>query len=260
MLLVAAQVPPPSPDGFPEGTREVALVTGLALGDVRSRLMGPLPRVLLAEADPDRARNVAAALEKLGVIVLVCDPRAAPGDDDRLLARSLDFGPGVLSVIDAAGEREEVPASSLFLVQRGVRVTTQTEVTKKSERRVDLTRAVLTGGLLLTKKVQTESRRTTTTRDRFLLLHRTDGGRDVMIYERRVDYRFLGADFTPSSTANFDRLIARLAAFAPRVPHDDRATHPGVASSLPTTPGQSVDLALWLVLLAHVRGAPAQIS
>ncbi len=224
------------------------------MADVRFRLAGPLPRVLHIEPDAEKARDTARGLEDLGFSIIVCDPRAAPGDDDRLVARGLRLFDRRLWVTDGAGAEEEVPLESLALIQRGVRATTLTEITKKAERRLDLTRAVLTGGLLLTKKVETKSTKTTTSRDGFLLLHRNDGDRDIIIYERRIDYRFLEGNLSPSSADNFDRLVTRLREAAPRVPYDDRLLRPGALSGLPVASSAVVDVALWLVHLAHLRG------
>ncbi|MEO8213697.1 MAG: hypothetical protein ABI560_10920 [Myxococcales bacterium] len=251
MLLVVARTPPASQS---QAFIEAARLTGLSPADVRTRLAGPLPRVLHIEPDGDRARELAAELEGAGFAVLVCEPRAAPGDDERLQARGLRLAGGILTVIDGAGGEEELPLSALSLIQRGTRTTTSTEVTKKTERRLDVTRALLTGGLMLTKKVEKKTTRTTTARESFLLLHRGDGERDVMVYERRLDYRFLGADLQPASAANFDRLLARLRAAAPRVPFDDRVNRPGFLSGLPAASSATVDLALWLVHLVHLRG------
>jgi hypothetical protein len=252
VLLVAARLPP-SPDRTDTFAR-AARITGLAAADVRSRLAGPLPRVLHIDADPERARQTADDLEDLGFVILVCDPRAAPGDDDRLVTRGLRLSNQRLWVTDGAGAEEEVALESLALIQRGIRATTLTEVTKKAERRLDLTRALLTGGLLLTKKVDTKSIKTTTSREGFLLLHRNNGERDVIIYERRIDYRFLEGSLSPSSAGNFDRLITRLRQAAPHVPYDDRTCRPGFLSGLPVASSAVVDVALWLVQLAQLRG------
>jgi hypothetical protein len=249
-VLVVALRLPDSDNLF----KEVAHATGLSPADVRLRLSGPLPRVLAVESDAERARAMSAALEVLGFVTVVCDPRAAPGDDDRLVARTLDFGPGGLTVGNDLVGDEQLSATSLALIQKGVRIATTTEVSKKSERRIDLTRAVLTGGLILTKKVETQSTKTTTSQDRFVLLHRNDGGRDLILYERRIDYRFLGSELVPSSAVNFDRMVARLRGWAPRAPYDDRVARPGFISGLLATSAPPVDLALWLVQFAHIRG------
>jgi hypothetical protein len=110
--------------------------------------------------------------------------------------------------------------------------------------------------LILTKTVETESTRTSTERDPFLLLHRGDGQRDVICYGRRLDYGFLGAAMQPSSTANFEILLDRLRAWAPAVPVDDRTAQPGFLNGLPVSSEARVDLALWLVWLAHLRRPP----
>jgi hypothetical protein len=254
VLVVVQRVPPSSPDAM----RAAAEVTGLAQAEVRTRLAGALPRVLLVEPHEQEARDKTAALGALGFTAIACDARAAPTDEDRLVARALGLHPGGLLVTDALGEVEELRPAAITLMQRGVRVNRTTTVTKKKERRLDLTRAVLSGGLLLTKKVEIRTSKTTGTDDPFLLLHRRDDGRDVIIYQHRIDYRFLGGEVAPSSTANFARLIARVRALAPAAAYDDRVGRPGVVAALPSTAANGVDLALWLVLLSHLRGGVAR--
>jgi hypothetical protein len=107
---------------------------------------------------------------------------------------------------------------------------------------------------MLTSKVQKESVRTEEKREAFILLQRNDGQPDAIIYERRVDYRFLGADKQPASYANLERTLARLHALAPAASVDDRVAKPGFVSGLPLTASDPVDLALYLVTLAHTRG------
>lgn len=249
MLLVVTAVP-----SAPTAAETAARLTGLAATEVRTRLAGTLPRVLLTEADDERARALAAALEAAAFSVVTCDPTLVPRDDDRLVARTLEWPTtGALVVTSAAGEREELTPGSLALVQRGTRTTTISEVTKKKERRLSPGRALLSGGLILTKTVETESTRTSTESDPFLLLHRSDGQRDVIIYEHRLDYRFLGAAMQPTSVANFQTVAARLRAFAPAAPVDQRAALPAFVNSLPVAPAARIDLAVWLVWLAHLR-------
>jgi hypothetical protein len=94
---------------------------------------------------------------------------------------------------------------------------------------------------------------TNETREAFLLVQRGDGAGDLMLYERRLDYRFLGAEMQPSSHANFDRLVTRVRAFCPAVPVDERVAQPSFVNGLPATSGDSTDLALYLVALASAR-------
>jgi hypothetical protein len=107
---------------------------------------------------------------------------------------------------------------------------------------------------MLTSKVQKQSVRTEEAREAFLLLQRNDGQPDAIIYERRVDYRFLGTDKQPASYANLERTLARLRTLAPTAPVDDRVARPGFVGGMPLTSSDPADLALYLVTLARARG------
>jgi hypothetical protein len=253
MLIVVTRLPAGA-----DALAEAARITGLARVDVGNRLTGLLPRVLCAEPDAERAGAIAAALEARGFSALACDPAAAPGDDERVVAHALELGPAGLVAVDGGGQRETCPAEAIALVQRGARSATKRATSTTSTRRLDLGRALLTGGLSLTKRVERTETTTETTFDPFLLVHRRDGGADLVLYERRLDYRFLGPAIAASSRANFELLTARLRALAPAAPFDDRTSRPGFLGGIRYAAGDPVDLALHVVWLAHLRGgAPA---
>jgi hypothetical protein len=193
-------------------------------------------------------------LESLGFSAFSCDPAAAPSDDDRLLVRAIEATTSALVFVDGKGDAHPCAGAAVSLIQRGVRVITTSETIKTTERRLDIGKAILSGGVLLTSKVQKQSVRTEETREAFLLLQRNDGQPDAIIYERRVDYRFLGTDKQPASYANLEKTLARLRAFAPAAPLDDRVAKPGFVTGLPLTSCDPVDLGLYLVTLARTRG------
>ncbi len=250
MLLVVARLAP-----SPEAAKRAAEVTGLAPADLSRRLVGILPRVLLPAAPADRAEELAVSLEELGFTVFTCDATAAPGDDDRVVARAIEIGSAGFVAIDGQGRRHDCPARAITCFQRGARVTRKSETVKTSERRLDIGKAVLSGGLMLTTKVEKTSVKTTLAQEPFVLVERRDGEPDVIIYERRMDYRFLGADMQPTSRGNLERLIARLRALAPAAAFDERLARPGFIAGLPLTSTDPVDLALFLVTLARTREA-----
>jgi hypothetical protein len=249
MLLVIASTPKD-----PLTQTRGAQLAALPPADFSRRLAGILPRVLLAAAPVDQIGSLVDRFESLGFAAFSCDPAAAPSDDDRLLVRGIEVEAGAFAFLDGQGNRHACSAVALSLIQRGVRVTKTSETVTTNERRLDMGKAVLTGGLMLTSKVQKKSVRTEENREPFLLLQRNDGSPDAIIYERRVDYRFLGADKQPASHANLERTLARLRALAPAAPVDDRVARPGFVSGLPLTSSDPVDLALYLVTLARTRG------
>ena len=249
MLLVAV-----STSTDPGAIAQAAAVSGLSAADIRYRLQGTLPRVLMSHADGERLAALAERLEPLGFTMLSCDPRAAPTDGERVLAQTLRWQADRFVVIDGAGAEHECPFTAIEAIQRAVRVTAQISREKTTERKFDVTRAVLSSGLILTRKEEKEVVRKTEASEPFVLLERNDGEPDIAIYERRTNYRFLGPAMQPVSRANLELVVQRLRAAAPRAVYDDRVARPGFVSGLPTTSVDPVDLGLYLVALARRRG------
>jgi hypothetical protein len=234
---------------------EAARLAGLALADANRRLAGTLPRVLAPGASPEAAEALAAALEAQGFVTVVFDPKAVPGDADRVVAARIDVVGGILRATDGPGRVHDCPGGAIALLQWGVRVKSTAQTVKTSERKFAAGKALLSGGLMLTKKVEKTTEVVTETREPFLLVSRNDGEPDLILYERRLDYRFLGAEMQPVSRANLERVLARLRTLAPEAPLDDRVMRPGFVAGLPMTSNEPVDLALFLVTLARARGA-----
>ena len=248
MLLVVVGMPP----GV-DALARAASATSLARADVAHRLAGTLPRVLLANADGERVAEAARALEAAGFAAVTCDPATVPGDGERVVARRLAFAGRTLVAHDAAGTAHELPPASISLIQRGFRAVTHTQKDVIREWSPAVAATLLTGVPVIRPK-ETVRTRTREERDAFALVHRNDGSPDLVIYERRLDYRFLGAAMTPSSRANLDLVVRRIGEHAPAAPVDDRVGRPGFVSGLPATSADPVDLGLLLVLLAHLRG------
>ena len=240
----------------PEARVEAARLTGLALADLNRRLAGILPRIILPGVPEDQAPTLVAGLEALGFAALSFAPAMVPGDADRIVAHKVHLGRDEIVFEDAQGNRHVCRAGSLSLLQRGSRSEKTSTTTTSSSRKLDVGRAILSGGVLLTRKVETKTVRTTETEEAFLLVARGQGaaaGDDVIIHERRLDYRFLGAEMQPSSRANLELLWGKLRALAPQAATDERVARPGFVRSLPLTAADPVDLALYLVALARLK-------
>jgi hypothetical protein len=249
MMIVVAKAPQD-----PAVLKRAAALCGMVLADFSRRLMGVMPRVLLPAAPAGRAEEIVSGLESLGFVAFACDPSAIPSDADRLLVRGMEVRADGVTFLDGQGQGHVCPKGALAVIQRGVRVNTTSEKVETTERKLDVGKAVMSGGLMLTSKVKKESVRTQESREAFLLVARNDGEPDAIIYERRLDYRFLGADKQPSSFANLERTLARLRALNPALPVDDRLTRPGFVTGLPLASVDAVDLGLFLVSLARTRG------
>jgi hypothetical protein len=249
VLLAVVRAPASGDDRI----KAAADALGVTVAEVRMRVAGEMPRVILNDGRSERIAMLAGVLERLQFDVITCDPAVAPTDAERVVARRLEIDGAALRAWDSQDRQHDCPAAAVRLIQRGARVNAERRETITQERRLDLARAVLSGGLLLTKKVTRTSVATTETRDPFLILQRGDGEPDLILYERRLDYRFLGAALQSSSQANFERLVTSIRAFFPSAPFDDRVARPGFVTALPPTTADPVDLALFLVTLARTR-------
>lgn len=239
--------------GIPESADArvlAAKLTGLVLADLNRKLAGILPRVLFTGLDPASAPAMVQGLEALGFVVLTFETGAAPTDRERVVARRIEFTDGSVFATDGQARTHACPPSAISLLQRGTRTSTTSEKVNTSERKLDLGRALLSGGVLLTKTTEKTSIKTTQNTEAFLLVQRNDGEPDLMLYERRIDYSGLGVEMQPASRANFETVWTKLKAMAPALV-DDRVSRPGFVSGLPTTANDPMDLALFLVAIAR---------
>src|SRR5581483_6781958 len=153
---------------------QAAKVTGLSPADLRHRLQGTLPRVLMSDADGDRLTEISERLDELGFITLVCDPRLSPSDADRVIAKSFRVDPDQLVVFDGGGAEHELPWTAIEAIQRGSRSHIHKTEEKTVTHKFDATRAVLSGGLILTRKEEKVTVRQTETAEPFALVQRRD--------------------------------------------------------------------------------------
>ena len=243
---------PDHPNPNPGAIARAAQLAGLALSDGARLLMGTFPRILLrVAADPDA---LVAAFAAEGFIAWASDPAQVPTDGRRVIVRDLTWTADGFLAQDAQGATHACPFAAVRLLQRGARTHTSTEVEKTTKRQLDLGRAVMSGGLMLTKKVTKTTERTTHAKEPFLLVQRGDGAPDLMLYEHRMSYQCLGPDMGPATLANLGLLTTRFHALCPQAPLDDRVGRPGFVAGLPLMVGDPVDLGLHLVSEAQRRG------
>lgn len=247
MFVAVARIP-----DDPASLPQAAAIAGLAPVDASRLLTGTLPRVLVRGTK--EGPRLVAALEAAGFIAFAAEPSAIPTDRHRVVVRNLTFTSGGFVAVDTRGQEQACPATALAAFLRGIRHLESSETIKSTERKLDIGKAILSSGLMLTKKVETTSERRTYSREPFLLIQRHDGQPALMLYEQRLNYQGLGAGLQPSRAANFLALLERLRTLAPAAPLDDRILRPGFLTGLPPLAADPADLALFLVSEAMARG------
>jgi hypothetical protein len=244
MFLAVVSVPPGS-----DALDKAVAATGMVRADVQRRLAGILPRVLMVD-DEAVIRKAQAGLVAAGFRALAFDPQRAPRDEDRLLVRTLELQAGALIAV-TQNARHEIPLGAIGLLQRATRDTSSRQTVTTQERKLALGTAILTGGLKVSKTVERKVTEITHARESSLVIHRRDGGPDLVLSEQRLDYRFLGAGLQPSSHANFETTIALIRSLAPSAPFEDRAAKVGFVGGLPACSVDPLDVALYLLQQVH---------
>jgi hypothetical protein len=229
----------------PNAIPRAAQLAGLAPSDAMRLLSGTFPRILLRVATDTDA--LVAAFVAEGFLAWASDLADVPTDAQRVQVRGLTWVDGGFLVQDAQGAEHACSFASVRLLQRGARTHVSTEVEKTTKSKLDLGRAVMSGGLLWTKKVTQSVAHTTHAKEPFLLVQRTGGIPDLMIYEHRMSYQCLGAAMAHATLANLVLLTKRFQELCPQVPLDDRVGRPGFVAGLPVMAVDPVDLGLFLV-------------
>jgi hypothetical protein len=253
LILAVAHLPPGE-------EAEAAAISGLSPSDVRLRLSGTFPRILLFSNNAEELRRISAGLEKRGFITLLFDPGTVEADKDRIVARTLELSADGFCAIDRQNARYDLLGAEVTLIQRGVRSSSTSEVATTSERKISLTKAALSGGLLWSKQSKKTEVRVSESREAFLLVHVLDGKQDIILYEKRLDYRFLGGDLKPAAFGNLLLTLERLRKILPNASLDERVAQPTFIQRLAIRATiDPIDLALHLVKLDHLarkKGSP----
>ncbi len=182
----------------------------------RLRLTPGMPAVVLSTTDGDAARTLLAKLRARGHRAHACSAAAVVPAASMVSLRNFQLDADGL---EAGGA--QLPWSEVAALVRARTVRTSETTTTVKEKKFDLGRAVLTGGMMI-RKVHT---RDVVTRnedfEQVLYVFRSDGDTPWLLREHATNYAALGAALAPSSSQNFATAIARFREHAPHARFDD---------------------------------------
>ncbi len=246
--------------------RQLAAVLHKTVYEANSRVRAPGggPSVIGSFASAGPARDTAALLEERGFDTLLLDEPELEADARRFVVHSYSLGPASMLLAarpggtGAAGgtgspgsnTRLEVAYDAVELLLRGVVISRPDKGAAGSGRTVrkfSLTRAALSGGLILTKAVPAPRRPPVEEREGFLQLY-ARGLPPVAWRESELSYHTSrGMALLPSRHANFVQLVAELRRRCPRAVYDERlASRAGQAQLLgpALSPDSHLDVAI----------------
>jgi len=199
------------------GTLEVTMYEALA----RLRAPGYGPLTVGVFAEMERAGQLAERLQTAGFKALVLTEDEIETEGHARIVRLFSLGEQKLVVISDKGESLSTPFQNIDLILRGTMIVHDVSTETVKNRSVSPGRAVLSGGMALTKTTETVREVTSEERQGFVDLYA--GDRSILIFrEKTLVYDSLGPALRSSRVANFAYLIAELRKRCPKALYDDR--------------------------------------
>lgn len=176
------------------------------------------PAVIAVNADPGAAEAVRAALSRAGFHAAV---HGVEPDFPHVDVRRFELGAHALSAEERGGQTFEIPYSTVDLLIRVTAVTTTSSTATVRERKFNLARSALSGGLINTKTQKT-TKTTRETDSEDLLYVFSSGATPLRMVDKDLQYQGLGAAIAPSRTMNFAYTVKAIQSQCPQAHFDER--------------------------------------
>ncbi len=208
---------------------------GITAYEVRLKLVVGLPAIVLLSADPAPARALVAKIRARGHGALLCDAAEVAPSGAMVPLRRFTFEPDALVAPDVPDAR--LPYDDILGIFRASHEARNETLTQSTTKELSAGRALLSGGVLITKNVTREEKTITHEREQVCYLFRAGGDTPWLLRERGTHYAGLGPEAGPSSAQNFVATMARLRKLAPGAVYDERLMNPRNAPRQPTRTG-----------------------
>jgi hypothetical protein len=249
---------------------ELAKILGLFPYDLRIRLNGPLPVVVLRTGDRDLAAQILTRLRAWGHGAVGCDEDKVLSSDAMHQPREFSFAGDLLVTEDPRHTRAEVASADVFALIHTMVVSDHRQTAEKSGKQFSAARAVLSGGLVMTRSTSSTAHVTESESEERVYLVRRDYSEPMLLAQHQLHYQGLGAALGRSSHENFASLVEQLRRFSPTAFYStqlrDTRRKPGFAGASTSKTGTTTtttvsnsnasdtDLAAHLIVVAHARG------
>jgi hypothetical protein len=198
----------------------LAKATGVTAYEARLALAGGFPTIVLTTGDAAKASALAATLCAGGDDAVACDTTEIPASDAMVPFDRFTFeGDRVV----AGGQ--SLPYADILCLLRAVHRSRAATETRTTERKFDVGKSLMSGGLSNSKVVTKTSTEAAESRDPVLYVFRRSGATPWLLRESRTNYEGLGAARGLAATANFATTVRLLRERAPHATYDERLVH-----------------------------------
>jgi hypothetical protein len=248
--------------GWKEETTELVQAISSALGitvfEAQQRMIGGGPAVVASFADPQQALAMAKKLNQNGIATLVVDAAKVCSRAGHFIVRRFELNESSLRIEQVDQQRAEIPYGEIYLLLPSTSIVRYSEKKTVTERKLSVTKTIISGGIPLSKKVKHEEEVTTEERSKVLYLYA--GNRPPIVFsQNEMTYDGLGAAMKLSRELNFTYVISELRRRSPGAVYDDRLRNRvGLIRLLGPAldPETNLDLAAEILARSLRRGRP----
>jgi hypothetical protein len=198
----------------------LAAATGVTAYEARLALAAGFPTIVLTTGDEAKAHALAATLRAGGDDAIACDARGIVSAEAMVPFDRFRFEAGAV----VAGDQSLPYADALCLLRAVHRARAKT-ATQTTERKFDVGKSLLTGGLSNSKVVTKTVTEAAESREPVLYVFRRSGAAPWLLRESRTSYEGLGAARGLTAMANFATTIRLFRERAPDAAYDERLVH-----------------------------------
>jgi hypothetical protein len=240
------------------------LVSGVAAAiskppyQTRLLLAGEVPRIVAHCHSMQVAESVVRSLRDLGLVAIACEDCELRRFPQTFQAQALEFREKEVLFRDAPGREKKIAEGNVSLVIVG-RMESYLEMeTTKQKIKFSLGRTVFAGGIPVWRAVDERTRTHSRQAESFARLYEVQSAEPgVDIFQKHMNYSFLGANAGVSSLANFGILVRKLRQAFPQAIFDDRLGKPSVLTTSSKQGWEDVELNCKLIYLFRtVNKAP----
>ena len=256
--------------GLDQQLPELAAQLGMFPYDLRARLAGPLPVIVARVHEREAASTLMNTLRGWGHGAVGCEDDKVVSSEAMLQVRDFRIEADRLEVEGVGQLRGEVEAAQVYMLIHAMAVSEQHHVKETSSKQFNAARALLSGGMVMSKTTTTTSHAHDSDSEERLYLFRRSFSEPLLFCQHQLRYTGLGPAMRRSSHDNFAALTLALRTFAPDAVYDDRlrttrrklgfeaATHEQAGKSKTSSVSHSnasgLDLAAHLLLVGLARG------
>lgn len=196
--------------------RALAEDVGSTAYEERLKLVGGVPAIVLTTRDGNAAQALVAKLRARGHRAQLCRVSEVVAASAMIVLRQFHLDDDALR-----SGQDRLPWSDISALIRARHRSTATSVDIVKDKKFDLGRAIVTGGLMTRRTEKREVVTRSETTEQVLYLFRASGCTPWLLREHSAHYGALGAALAPSAMLNFAIAVEQFRARASQARFDD---------------------------------------